>query len=101
MHDNSKGDPSFTMFFKYHSKGTQSGYSDPKVDDLIARASAATGDERAKLWSELIAYVHDDLVADVLLFHMVGYSRVSERLDFKPSIATNSMLQLSEIGIKN
>jgi peptide/nickel transport system substrate-binding protein len=25
---------------------------------------------------------------------------VSERLDFKPSIATNSMLQLSEIGIK-
>jgi peptide/nickel transport system substrate-binding protein len=101
MHDNSKGDPSFTMFFKYHTNGTQSGYSDPKVDDLIARASAATGDERAKLWSELIAYVHDDLVADVDLFHMVGYSRVSERLDFKPSIATNSMLQLSEIGIKN
>ncbi|SEH26277.1 ABC transporter substrate-binding protein [Rhizobium sp. NFR12] len=101
MHDNSKGDPSFTMFFKYDSKGTQSGYSDPKVDDLVSRASAATGDERAKLWSELIAYVHDDLVADVLLFHMVGYSRVSERLDFKPSIATNSMLQLSEIGIKN
>jgi peptide/nickel transport system substrate-binding protein len=89
------------MFFKYDSKGTQSGYSDPKVDDLVSRASAATGDERAKLWSELIAYVHDDLVADVLLFHMVGYSRVSERLDFKPSIATNSMLQLSEIGIKN
>jgi peptide/nickel transport system substrate-binding protein len=100
MHDNSKGDPSFTMFFKYDSKGTQSGFADKNVDDLISRASAATGDERAKLWSQLIAYVHDDLVADVLLFHMVGYSRVSERLDFKPTIATNSMLQLSEIGFK-
>ncbi|AYD02651.1 ABC transporter substrate-binding protein [Neorhizobium sp. NCHU2750] len=100
MHDNSKGDPSFTMFFKYDSQGTQSGFSNPKVDDLIKRASAATGDERAKLWSQLIAYLHDDVVADVLLFHMVGYSRVSERLDFKPSIATNGMLQLSEIGIK-
>ncbi|MOA34227.1 hypothetical protein D3C78_1555880 [compost metagenome] len=100
MHDNSKGDPSFTMFFKYATKGTQSGFSDKKVDDLIERASAAVGDERAKLWSELIAYLHDDVVADVLLFHMVGFSRVSERLDFKPTIATNSMLQLSEIGIK-
>lgn len=100
MHDNSKGDPSFTMFFKYATKGTQSGFSDPKVDDLIERASAAVGDERAKLWSQLIAYLHDDVVADVLLFHMVGFSRVSERLDFKPTIATNSMLQLSEIGIK-
>ena len=100
MHDNSKGDPSFTMFFKYHTDGTQSGFSDPKTDDLIARASAATGDERAKLWSELIAHVHDDVVADIVLFHMVGYSRVAERLDFKPSIATNGMLQLSEIGIK-
>jgi peptide/nickel transport system substrate-binding protein len=100
MHDNSKGDPSFTMFFKYDSKGTQSGFSDPKADDLIKRASAAVGEERAKLWSQLIAYVHDDIVADSVLFHMVGFSRVSERLDFKPSIATNSMLQLSEIGIK-
>lgn len=100
MHDNSKGDPSFSMFFKYASEGTQSGFSDPKVDDLIKRASAAVGDERAKLWSELIAYLHDDVVADVLLFHMVGFARVSERLDFKPTIATNSMLQLSEIKIK-
>lgn len=100
MHDNSKGDPSFTMFFKYASQGTQSGFSDPKVDDLIKRASAAVGDERAKLWSQLIAYLHDDVVADALLFHMVGFSRVSPRIDFKPTIATNSMLQLSEIGIK-
>ncbi|MGU3575164.1 ABC transporter substrate-binding protein [Brucellaceae bacterium C25G] len=100
MHDNSKGDPSFSMFFKYATDGTQSGFSDPKVDDLINRASAATGDERAKLWSEVIAYLHDDVVADVLLFHMVGFSRVSDRLDYKPTMATNQMLQLSEIGLK-
>src|SRR3546814_6708637 len=92
--------PVFSMFFKYASEGTQSGVNDPKVDDLIARASAATGDERAALWSEVMAYVHDDIVADVLLFHMVGLSRVSERLDFKPTTATNQQLQLSEIGFK-
>ncbi|WP_423210211.1 ABC transporter substrate-binding protein [Paracoccus yeei] len=100
MHDNSRGDPAFTMYFKYDSEGMQSGIADPKADDLIARASAATGDERAKLWQDLVAYLHDDVVADVLLFHMVGYARVSERLDFKPSIATNGQLQLSQIGFK-
>ncbi|WP_152046777.1 ABC transporter substrate-binding protein [Aureimonas psammosilenae] len=100
LHDNAKGDPVFSAFFKYHSQGRQSGISDPKADDLITRASAATGEERAKLWSELFAYVHDDVVADVLLFHMVGFARVAERLDFKPTIATNSQLQLSEIGLK-
>jgi len=100
MHDNNKGDPIFTMYFKYASDGRQSGINDPKVDDLITRASAATGEERAKLWSELVAYVHDDIVADVPLFHMVSYSRVGERLDFKPTIATNGQLQLSHIGFK-
>ncbi len=100
MHDNSKGDPSFSMFFKYASEGRQSAISDPKVDDLIARASAATGDERANLWKELQAYLHDDVVADVLLFHMVGFSRVAERLDWKPTMATNSMLPLSDIAFK-
>lgn len=100
MHDNSRGDPAFTMYFKYDSEGMQSGMADPKADDLIARASSATGEERAALWRELVAYLHDDVVADVLLFHMVGYARVSERLDFTPSIATNGQLQLSQIGFK-
>jgi peptide/nickel transport system substrate-binding protein len=88
------------MYFKYHSQGTQSGVNDPKVDELIEKASAATGEDRAALWSELFAYVQRDIVADVLLFHMVGHSRVGERLDFKPTIATNSQLQLSEISFK-
>lgn len=100
MHDNRMGDPSFSAYFKYHSEGRQSGISDPKVDDLITRASTATGEERNALWSELQAYLHDELQADILLFHMVGFARVAEHIDWRPTIATNSQLQLSEIGFK-
>jgi peptide/nickel transport system substrate-binding protein len=39
-------------------------------------------------------------VPDVSLFHMVGFTRVNKRLNFRPSIATNSELQLSLIGFK-
>lgn len=98
QHDNNKGDPSFSMFFKYAGEGRQSGVSDPKVDEMIAEASAATGEARAQAWSDLIAYLHDEVVADVLLWHMVGFSRVAERIDWRPTIATNSQLQLSQIG---
>ena len=100
QHDNSRGDPVFSMFFKYHSEGRQSGIADPKVDELIAKASAATGDERAALWSELIAYVHDEVIADVLLFHMVSFARVGDRIEFTPTIATNSQLELADIAFK-
>ncbi|QDY70991.1 ABC transporter substrate-binding protein [Qingshengfaniella alkalisoli] len=100
QHDNSRGDPVFSMYFKYHSDGRQSGIADDKADDLVERATAATGEEREALWSELFGYLHDEVIADVLLFHMVGHARVGNGVDYTPTIATNSQLQLSEIGIK-
>ena len=100
QHDNAKGDPVFTMFFKYHSEGLQSVLTDPKVDDLIVKATAATGEERSKLWKEAFRVVNEDIIADIPMFHMVGYTRVSERLNFTPTIAANSELQLSQISFK-
>jgi peptide/nickel transport system substrate-binding protein len=100
QHDNSRGDPVFSMYFKYACDGRQSGICDPHVDELIAQASAATGDERTRLWQELIAYVHDEVVADVLLFHMVSFARIGDRIEFAPTIATNSQLELAEISFK-
>ena len=100
QHDNSRGDPVFSMFFKYASDGRQSGIADPKVDEMIAKATAATGEERTKDWQELFAYLHDEVVPDVLLFHMVSFARVGDRIEFTPTIATNSMLELSDICLK-
>lgn len=100
QHDNSRGDPVFSMFFKYDSKGRQSGIADPKVDEMIATATAATGDERTQAWQKLFAYLHDEVVPDVLLFHMVNFARVGDKIAFTPTIATNSQLELADIGFK-
>ena len=98
MHDNANGDPVFSMFFKYASEGLQSATRSPEIDAAIADATTATGDAREEKWSALFKTLHEDLVPDVQLFHMVGFSRVSPRLDFKPTIRTNSELQLSQIA---
>ena len=100
MHDNAKGDPVFTAFVKHHSEGAHSMINDLQVDELIVQATAATGEERAKLWEAMFARVNQEIISDIPMYHMVGFTRVSPRLDFKPTIATNSELQLSQIGFK-
>ena len=100
QHNNDMGDASFTVVYKYSSGGPQADTSNPDLDKLIAKAAAATGDERAKLFQEAFRVISEDIVPDVMMFHMAGYARVSPKLDFRPTIATNSELQLARIGFK-
>lgn len=100
QHDNANGDPVFSVYFKYDSEGLQSAVRDPELDAMILDATTATGAEREAKWAETFKYIHTDKVYDVQLFHMVGFSRVNPRLDFTPTIRTNSELQLSQIGFK-
>jgi peptide/nickel transport system substrate-binding protein len=67
---------------------------------MIASASAATGEERSEAWQELFEYLHEEVVPDVLLFHMVSFARVGDRISFTPTIATNSQLELADIAFK-
>lgn len=99
MHDNSRGDPVFSMYFKYACNGLQSGTCDAELEQDIADATATSGEGRADAWRKAFRRAHDT-ASEVFLFHMVGFSRVSERLDFTPTIATNSELQLSQIKFK-
>jgi len=101
MHDNNVGDPVFSMFNKYGCAAQTSPHCDPEFDKLIDKATQTpTGPERTKLWEETMRVVHEDLVADVFLFHMTGFARVSPRINFKPTAATNSEILLENIAFK-
>lgn len=100
QHDNAKGDPVFSMYFKYGTEGLQSGLVYPELDAKILKATEASGEDRAALWSDVMKDIHEQIIGDVEMFHMVGFSRVNPRLNFTPTISTNSELRLSEIGFK-
>lgn len=100
QHDNSSGDATFTMYFRYHSKGQQSEFGDPKLDSLIERADAAAGAERVKLFQEANAYSASQVVPDVMMLHMVNVMRVAPRLDFKPTEVTSTIFELSKVKFK-
>jgi peptide/nickel transport system substrate-binding protein len=97
MHDNNNGDAVFTAHFKYHTNGGQSALSDPRVDKLIEQATVAVNPERQKLWQEMFRLVNEEIVADIPMFHMVGYTRVGPRVKFRPTISTNSEIQIARI----
>jgi len=88
------------VFNKYHSQGAQSVLSDPELDDIIVRAGMATGEERKKLFQEAFRIINEEIIADVPMFHMVGYTRVGPRISFTPDISTNSELHLAKISFK-
>ncbi|MNV74190.1 hypothetical protein D3C71_1673910 [compost metagenome] len=62
---------------------------------------AATGESRSARFKAVFAKVHDELALDIPMFHMIGYTRVGKRLDWKPDISTNSEIPLANIGLKN
>ncbi|MCG8546620.1 MAG: peptide ABC transporter substrate-binding protein, partial [Alphaproteobacteria bacterium] len=100
QHDNNNGVAVFSVFNKYACKGAQGTTCDKKLDALIDKASTLSGDERRKTWQEVFRIINEDMVADVWMYHMVGYSRVGKRINFKPSISTNSELHLEDMTFK-
>lgn len=101
MHDNNKGDAAFTVPIFYSSAGSYSTMSDAALDKDVAGAMAATGENRTAKFKAIFSKVHDELAVDIPMFHMIGYTRVGTRLDWKPDITTNSEIPLVNIGLKN
>ncbi|NKB60511.1 MAG: peptide ABC transporter substrate-binding protein [Alphaproteobacteria bacterium] len=100
QHDNNNGDAVFSIFNKYACGGLQSSICDKNLDAMVAKAGTLSGDERRKTWQEVNRVINEDLVADVWMYHMVGYSRVGNRINFTPSISTNSELHLEDMTFK-
>jgi peptide/nickel transport system substrate-binding protein len=100
QHDNNNGDAVFTVYSKWHSEGSQAKTTDPELDALIEQATSATGEERTRLWQQAFQRIHDELVADAMLFHMVGYAAIGPRISYEPSLETNSAVRLADISFK-
>jgi peptide/nickel transport system substrate-binding protein len=101
QHDNNTGDAGFTAPVMFLSEGQYSTIAVPELDEVLKNAMAATGAEREKLFQQAFLKVHDEIVADIPMYHMIGYVRVGDRLDWKPDLKTNSEVALAQIKLKD
>lgn len=98
--DNTEGDAVFTLPNRFTSGGNTSTIADPALDKLIADASAATGDERQKLFQEAFNYIAVDAINIVPLFHMVAIARVSPELNYVPDVQAGNEIKLRLMNYK-
>lgn len=99
QHDNTSGDPVFSLPARWSSDGSQSKTNDAELDRLMSEAAQATGDERVAKWKEVAERI-DEILPDAMMFHMVGYAAVGDRIDFTPTMFTNSSIPLAQIELK-
>ena len=100
QHDNGNGDAVFTFPSKYHTDGQQTDMSHPEVDKLLEEAGKSTGEKRANLYQQAIRIVEEEVVPNVMQYHMVAFMRVGPRLDFKPDASANGKIELALISLK-
>ena len=99
-HDNLSGDPVFSVNPKYGCSGGSSGYCDPEFDKEVTAVSVLGGQARTDGWSKLFRTIYEDLVPDVMLYHMIGFTRVGKRINFTPDVTTNNEVRFQEITFK-
>ncbi|MDB5776069.1 MAG: hypothetical protein JWP38_2202 [Herbaspirillum sp.] len=99
QHDNSSGDAIFTMYVYYDSNGQLSDLHDPQVDKLLDEGSRSTGEKRSQLFQDANKLVQQ-LIPDVMLFHMADEIRVGPRLNYRPNAMTGGKLELKGIKFK-
>ena len=100
MHDNTGGDPVFTIPSRYRSDGSQAKISDPVLDGMIDDAISATGDERVQKWKAVSEYIDTEILPDALMFHMVGFAAIGPHVDYTPNMTTNSSVKLKDFSVE-
>jgi peptide/nickel transport system substrate-binding protein len=101
QHDNNTGDAGFTIPVMYSSNGQYSTVEDPALDAVILEAMTSTGEARGAGFRKAAGMVHDEIIADVPMYHMIGYVRVNPRLDWRPDLKTNGEIRLSAIKFRS
>jgi len=100
QHDNTAGDPVFTIPSRWRSDGSQAKISDPKLDAMIDDAIASTGAERIAKWKAASEYIDREILPDAMMFHMVGFAALGPRVNYTPNMTTNSSVKLSDFSLK-
>ena len=100
QHDNNFGDPVFSIPFRYSCAGGVSTLCDSKLDADIEKVLQLEGEPRVKAWQELFRYLYEEVVNEVWMFHMVGFSRVNPRIVYTPDVTANSEIHLANITFK-
>lgn len=80
-HDNTTGDAAATVG-RHLCTSNRNPVCDEKLDEMIKEAGSLEGEARAEAFAEVARYMHEEVLADILITHRVGFARMAPRLEF-------------------
>lgn len=101
-HDNLLGDASLTVnaIFPSTQKRSQIGPEFAAVvDPAVEAANAAVGEERTKLYRDLIEYWTNEVVQDIYFATLQGAMKVRAGVNYTPNFQTNEIMLLSDFSV--
>ena len=99
-HDNNVGDPVFSVIFRYGCEAASATLCDPTFEKEVIRVGGLGGEERIKGWQEIFRTLYEDIVPDIMMYHMVGFTRVSQRIVYVPDAAANAEVHIQDITFR-
>ena len=99
-HDNITGDASFSYPKYVSSKGVNSTIRSQKIDDLLAKAAKAQGEERASLYQAASKEEYDNVVALVPFCAVTSLMTIGPNVSYKANPLTNNSLRIADVTIK-
>ncbi|RYG87962.1 MAG: hypothetical protein EON59_05885 [Alphaproteobacteria bacterium] len=101
-HDNLLGDASVSVnaILPSSQKRSQIGPDfAEKVDAMVVEANAKVGEERTRLYRELIRYWTNEVVQDAYFATLKGTMKVRPGVNYTPNFQSNEIMRLSEITV--
>ncbi|HWK15074.1 MAG TPA: ABC transporter substrate-binding protein [Rhizobiaceae bacterium] len=102
-HDNLLGDASLTVnaIFPSSQKRSQIGPEfAAMIDPAVEKANAAVGEERTRLYRELIEYWTNEVIQDVYFATLQGAMKVRPGISYEPNFQTNEIMLLSDFSVE-
>ena len=102
-HNNLLGDASWTANSKYHSKAGRSqnrGETAAVADAMIEKAGAATGEERRRLYRELMTYLSQEVMTDAFIAYTNAVLLVGPKVSYTPNTMSNDIVRVSEVTFR-
>jgi peptide/nickel transport system substrate-binding protein len=96
-HDNVSGDAVFSFPKLIATGGINSTVSDPKVDDLLAQANVASGDERAALYQKAALTEYTDDAAIIPVAEQFSLLLLGKNVEYTPNGLTGVQLHIADV----
>lgn len=98
-HDNTSGDAAFSFPNYITCAGINSATCNPQIEDLVAQALVAEGDEREELWEQAARVLYVEEAGIIGIAEQIRLMMLSDRVEYAPNPLSGLEIRISDVTV--